>query len=50
VLVPIVVALIALSVYPQVALHRSEPTVNAIVKPNGGLQAHAASTLVARTP
>jgi NADH-quinone oxidoreductase subunit M len=37
VLVPLVLAILALAFYPQVALRRSQTTVSAIVKPTGGL-------------
>jgi NADH-quinone oxidoreductase subunit M len=42
VLVPLALAIIALAVYPQVALRRSQATVYSIVKPQGGLVASAA--------
>jgi NADH-quinone oxidoreductase subunit M len=41
VLAPLVVAILALAFYPQVALKKSERTVAAIVKRDGGPALHA---------
>jgi NADH-quinone oxidoreductase subunit M len=52
VLVPLVLAIIALAVYPQVALKRSQATVYTIVGDKGGLvaQQHPPPLTAARTP
>jgi NADH-quinone oxidoreductase subunit M len=43
VLVPLVLAILALAVYPQAALTRSQATVSTLVKPRGGLVGGVAS-------
>jgi NADH-quinone oxidoreductase subunit M len=50
VLVPLVAVIVALSLFPQFGLERSEPSVNQVVAKGGGLPNTGASDLLGRAP